>query len=71
MKVISREIIDKVTFSKDEMMAFKNLRDVMRTCCDTYSNDCGDCPFAGHYCSGLETCDFLDNIIEDFEEDED
>lgn len=72
MKVITREVIDKVTFSKDEIMAFRNLRDAMRKCCDTYSYDCGECPFADHDCGGLATCDFLNDIINDFrDEDED
>ena len=70
MKVVTREIIDKVIFSKEEIKAFKNLRDVMRECCDTYKDDCGECPFADHYCTGLETCDFLNYIIKDFEEED-
>jgi hypothetical protein len=72
MKVVTREIVESVTFSKNEIEAFKNLRDVMRECCDTHEDDCGECPFADHRCTGLETCDFLSNIINYFgDEDED
>ena len=68
MKVITRAVIDKVTFSKDEIKAFKNLRDVINICCNAYSDDyeCGSCPFANHCCGDVETWDFLTNIINNF-----
>lgn len=69
MKVITREIVDKVTFSRDEMKAFKNLRDVVYRCCDNYVDDCEECPFSDH-CCGREMCDFLNYII-NYCEDED
>ena len=72
MKIVTREIIDEVIFSRDEIKAFKNLRDVVYKCCNAYPSDCGECPFADHNCSGFDTCAFLDCIIDDFEnKDED
>ena len=69
MKVVTREIVDKVIFSKNEMKAFKNLRDVVYRCCDNYADSCEECPFYEH-CCGREMCDFLNYII-NYCEDED
>lgn len=71
MKVVTREIVDKVTFSEDEMRAFKNLRDVIFKCCDGYADSysCKECPF-DEYCCGREMGDFLNYII-NYCEDED
>lgn len=72
MKVVTREVIDKVTFSKEEINAFENLRNIIRECCNAYSDDCGNCPFADNDCGGFDSCDFLSNIINYFkDEDED
>lgn len=72
MKVITRAVIDKLTFSKDEIMAFKNLRSVINICCNAYSDDCecGSCPFANHCCGGSWLDAFLTNIINNFEDED-
>lgn len=74
MKVITREVIDKITFSRDEMEALKNLRNAIRICCDDYSDSCScdGCPFSDCCCGGMEIRSFLNYIINSFgEENED
>ncbi len=67
------KVITSITFSKEEIKAFENLRTVLYKCCEAYSDDydCGQCPFKGR-CGGMEVEDFLTNIIQHYgDKDED
>lgn len=63
MKITTREIVENITFSKEEIKAFENLRDAVHECCDGYVEDCERCPLSD-FCPGRsEICDFLNYII--------
>jgi len=62
------KVITNITFSKEEIKAFDNLRTVLYKCCEAYSDDydCGQCPFTDRCCGGMEVEDFLTYIIKHY-----
>ena len=69
MKLITKEIIDKVLFSKDEVKAFDSLINAMHRCCEVFHGNCENCPFVEAVPTECEDIlDFL-TIVAEMEEE--
>lgn len=72
MRLTTREIIDKVLFSKNEVEAFENLIRAMHRCCEVFHETCEDCPFV-ETANPTECEDILDFLtaVTEMRDDED
>lgn len=60
MLIERKTVVTNVTFTKEEIQMFKNLKKIISECCDS---DCSTlCPFYGWCCATYDVIEELDNF---------
>lgn len=68
MLIERKTVVTNVTFTKEEIKIFKNLKKIISECCDSLSDCSTLCPFYGWCCVTSDVIKELDNF-ENLEED--